>query len=140
VVLDLPVARTARLTKPRPVLVALMAVVVCAPLVLVHSPGRANPATGAGSDPGLPLPYVAYVWFNCFRRFRCMLQLFNFDVTKVDREMLHMLYMLQVFQMHVASVCSKCFICFHTYVGIVFDLDAAYISHIYIATVYSKMF
>jgi hypothetical protein len=48
VVLDLPVARIARLTKPRLVMVVLVAVVVCAPLVLVCSPGRANPATGGG--------------------------------------------------------------------------------------------
>jgi hypothetical protein len=49
------------------------------------------------------------VCFKCFRHFRCMLQLFHFDVAKVDQEML---YMLQVLQKYVASVCLKCFICF----------------------------
>ena len=39
-------------------------------------------------------PYVAIVCFNCFRRFRGMLQLNHIDVAKVDRGMLHM---LQVF-------------------------------------------
>jgi hypothetical protein len=39
----------------------------------------------------LSLPYVAYICFKCFRHFRCMLQLFHLDVTKVDRGMLHML-------------------------------------------------
>jgi hypothetical protein len=60
-----------------------------APLVLVRPPGRAKPAAGGGGGAraraapcrlrprrlkstghGLPLPYVAYVCFNCFRRFK----------------------------------------------------------------------
>jgi hypothetical protein len=34
------------------------------------------------TDSGLPFPYVAYVYFNCFRHFRYILQLFHFDVAK----------------------------------------------------------
>jgi hypothetical protein len=34
------------------------------------------------TSPGLPLPYVANVCFSCFK---CMLQLFLMDVTKLDR-------------------------------------------------------
>ena len=85
------------------------------PLVLVHPSSRAKPAASGGSvralplatgsrsrrlestGPDLTLTYVAYVYFNCFRRFICMMQLFYFDVAKVDRGMLHMLNMLQVF-------------------------------------------
>jgi hypothetical protein len=40
------------------------------------------------------LPYVTYVCFKYFRRFRCMLQSFHLDIAKVDQGMLHM---LQVF-------------------------------------------
>jgi len=53
-----------------------------------------------------------------------MLQLFYFDVAKVDQGMLHM---LQVFQMHVTSVCSDCFICFSDVCCKRFDLDVAYV-------------
>ena len=59
-------------------------------LVRRGSPPAPTPTAGI-NRPGFPLPYVAYVCFKCFRRFRCMLQLFHFDVAKVDR------WMLQVF-------------------------------------------
>ncbi|KAG0522825.1 hypothetical protein BDA96_07G071000 [Sorghum bicolor] len=45
----------------------------------------------------LSLPYVATIYFDCFRRFRGMLQLNQMDVAKVDRRMLYMLPMLQLF-------------------------------------------
>jgi hypothetical protein len=119
-----------------------------APLVLVRPPIWAKPSTGGSGSRASPLVagstlstarinwpwsspfYVAHICFNCFRRFKCMLKLFHFDVAKVNWGVLHMLYMLQVFQMHVASICSKCFIYFQNYVAIVFDLDVAYVSHI----------
>jgi hypothetical protein len=44
------------------------------------------------------LPYVAYLYFKLFRRFRCMLQLFHLDVAKVDRRMLYILHTLKCFR------------------------------------------
>jgi hypothetical protein len=65
-----------------------------------------------------------------------MLQLFHFDVAKVDRGMLHM---LQMFQMYVASVCSKCFICFRRILQSLF-IWMLHMFHTYVTTVCSKMF
>jgi hypothetical protein len=112
VVLALPIGRAARSVEPRPLVAP-----VGTPLVLVRPLGRAKTAAGGGgarapllaptphpggwTGLGLILPYVAYVCFNYFRRFICTLQLFHFDVAKVDQGMLHMLHMLQVLQMHI---------------------------------------
>ena len=63
-----------------------------------------------------------------------MLQLFHFDVAKVDRGMLHMLHILQVFQRHVASVYSKCFIYFQTYVASIL-IRILHMFHIYVRNV-----
>jgi hypothetical protein len=51
---------------------------------------------------------VASVCFECFKRFRGMLQVFYMDVAKVDRNVLYVAMVVQ----YVASVCSKYFICF----------------------------
>jgi hypothetical protein len=46
-------------------------------------------------------PYVAIVYFDCFRRFKGMLQLNQMDVAKVDRRMLYMFPIFQLFKRHV---------------------------------------
>jgi len=42
-------------------------------------------------------PYVAIVYFDCFRRFKGMLQLNQMDVAKVYERMLYMLPTFQLF-------------------------------------------
>jgi hypothetical protein len=46
--------------------------------VLVVLARCGSPRRRESTGPGLPLPYVAYVCFKRFRRFRCMLQFFSF--------------------------------------------------------------
>jgi hypothetical protein len=74
------------------------------PTSLGGASGAHAPWLAAGSHPNgwnrlarPSLSYVVYVCFKYFRRFRCMLQLFYFDVAKVVRGMLHMLHILQLF-------------------------------------------
>jgi hypothetical protein len=87
--------------------------------------------------------HVANVCFKCFRCFRGMLQVFMRMLQKYI-EMLHMLQvflepcckcfkdMLQAFVQNVSSVSDVC--CKS------FNLDVAYVSHIYVARVCSKCF
>jgi hypothetical protein len=84
---------------------------------------RLRPRWPESTGPAFPSICVAYVCFECFKRFRCILQLCYLDVVKVDRGVLHM---LQAFQRHVVRfkmfhlfphVCfnrfkSRCCICY----------------------------
>jgi hypothetical protein len=69
--------RCAQPAEPSPVLVAVGA--RASPLAASSDLGGWNRSALA-----FPSPYVAYVCFNYFRRFKYMLQLFHFDVAKVD--------------------------------------------------------
>jgi hypothetical protein len=65
-----------------------------------------------------------------------MLYVFDIDVVKVDRGMLHM---LQLFQRYVASICFECFRCFRGMFHLCFldawckciYLDVTYVLYIY---------
>jgi hypothetical protein len=61
-----------------------------------------------------------------------MLQVFYVDVAKVDWDVASVSKALQAFAQNVSSVSDVCCKCF--------DLDVAYVSHIYVATVCSKCF
>jgi hypothetical protein len=98
-----------------------------------RSPGASTAThfyTTTGIDqPNLPLPYVAYICFKCFRY---ILLLFHMDISKVYLEMLHM---LQLFQRHVSNVYFKCFIgmfqqCFPDACCVCVYLHVAYVPHI----------
>jgi hypothetical protein len=104
-------------------------------VVLVRRRLPPAPTLTAGIDRPQPsLSYVVNVVSSVFRCFGGMLQVFNMDVAKVDRDVAYVASvfrgMLQAFVQNVSSVSNVC--CKH------FDLDVAYVSHIYCIRVCSK--
>jgi hypothetical protein len=71
--------------------------------------------------------HVASACFKCFRHFRSMLQVFQMNVAKVDRDVAYVVvvctHMLQAFVSNVSSI-------FQTCVASIWYLDVAYVSHI----------
>jgi cystathionine beta-lyase/cystathionine gamma-synthase len=75
---------------------------------------------------------VASVYFKCFKYFKCMLQVFHIDVTKVDRDVAHV-------AMVFSSVCPKCFICFKRMLQL-FHLDVAKVDQDVVYACCKRMF